>query len=186
MTRKNFVGVAIFGLSTLLVSGCAIGFNTGTETQQNSGNGRTANAGALEIRNAVVVVNPKDTALASVVMTVVNTSETDDELNGITAAKNVGAGGGTLPVALPHKQAVRIGYGSDVTILLTSTTGSLQPGTFVNLTLKFKSGESIPMSLLVVTNDGIYSDVVIPDLAITGTAIEGTLAPTVTPSPSAS
>jgi copper(I)-binding protein len=181
MTRKNFAGVAIFALSALLVSGCGIGFNTGTETQQNSGNGRTANAGALQVRNAVVVVDPKDLTRASLVMTLVNTSESDDELNGVAAAKTVGTEG-AVSVALPHKQAVSIGYGSDVTVVLTSVSGALEPGMFVNLTLMFKSGESIPMSLLVEANDGIYSDVKIPAAV---TPVENP-APTAVPSPSAS
>lgn len=179
MTRKSFAGVAIFALSALLVSGCAIGFNTGTETQQNSGNGRTADAGALQVRNAVVVVDPADTTRASVVMTVVNTSETDDELNGVAAAKTVGTEG-AVSVALPHKQPVSIGYGSDANVVLTSVSGSLEPGMFVNLTFMFMSGESIPMSLLVVANDGIYSTVVIPSVVPVASA------PATTPSPSAS
>jgi copper(I)-binding protein len=174
MARKNFAGVAIFTLSALLVSGCALGFNTGTETQQNSGNGRTADVGALQVRNAVVVVDPADTTRASLVMTVINTGETDDELNGIAAAKTVGTEG-TVKVALPHRESVSIGYNSDSHIVLTSVSGALEPGMFVNVTLMFASGESIPMSLLVVPNDDIYSDIEIPT---TGAAA--------TPAPSAS
>ena len=175
MARKKFAGVAIFGLSALLLSGCALGFNTGTETQKNSGNGRTADAGELQVRNAVVVVDPADITRGSLVMTVINTSETDDELNGIAAAKTVGTEG-TVSVALPHREAVSIGSNSDAKIVLTSVSGALEPGTFVNLTLMFKSGESIPMSLLVVPNDDIYKDVTVP--------ASGAVEPT--PAPSAS
>lgn len=175
MARKKFAGVAIFGLSALLVSGCALGFNTGTETQKNSGNGRTADVAALQVRNAVVVVDPADTTRASLVMTVINTGETDDELNGIAAAKTIGTEG-TVSVALPHREAVSIGYNSEAKIVLTSVSGGLEPGMFVNVTLMFKSGESIPMSLLVVPNDDIYKDVEVPGAATTEA----------TPAPSAS
>ena len=175
MARKKFAGVAIFGLSALLLSGCALGFNTGTETQQNSGDGRTADVGALQVRNAVVVVDPADTTRASLVMTVINTSETDDELNGIAAAKTVGTEG-TVSVPLPHRESVSIGYNSDQAVVLTSISGGLEPGVFVNVTLMFKSGESIPMSLLVVPNEDIYKDIEVPASSAAGA----------TPAPSAS
>ena len=173
MARKNIAVAAFLSAAVLLLSGCATGFDAATNTQGDSGNGRSMDVGSLQIRNATIVVDPADTSRATVLMTVINTDDaTDDVLDGIAAAKSVGVVG-EVNIPLPHKEVVNVGFESEYRIVLTSVTGGLEPGTFVNLSFMFASGQSAPMSLLVNEKSGFYADIEIPAVA----------AETVTPEP---
>ena len=162
MARKNIALAAFLSAAVLLLSGCATGFDAATNAQGDSGNGRSVDVGALQIRNATVVVDPADVTRATVLMTVINTDDaTDDVLNGVAAAKSVGVVGEVnIPVA--HKSTVNVGFESEYRIVLTSVSGGLEPGTFVNLSFMFAGGQSAPMSLLVNEKSGFYADIEIP------------------------
>jgi hypothetical protein len=172
MARKNIAVAAFLSAAVLVLSGCATGFDAATNTQGDSGNGRSMDVGSLQIRNATVVVDPADTTRATVLMTVINTDETvDDVLDGVAAAKTVGVVG-EVNIPLPHKEVVNVGFDPEdrigiPTIVLTSVTGDLKPGTFVNLSFMFASGQSAPMSLLVNEKSGFYADIEIPAAAET-------------------
>jgi hypothetical protein len=156
MARKSIAVAAFLSAAVLLVSGCAAGFDAATNTQGDSGNGRSMDVGALQIRNATIVVDPADTSRATVLMTVINTDDVvDDVLDGVAAAKSVGVAG---EVNIP----LNVGFESEYRIVLTSVTGGLEPGTFVNLSFMFASGQSAPMSLLVNEKSGFYADIEIP------------------------
>lgn len=162
MARKTITAAAILSAAALLLSGCATGFDAATNTQGDSGNGRSVDVGALQIRNATIVVDPADTSRATVLMTVINTDESvDDVLDGVAAAKTVGVVG-EVNVPLPHKEVVNVGFESEYRIVLTSVSGGLEPGVFVNLSFMFASGQSAPMSLLVNEKSGFYADIEIP------------------------
>jgi hypothetical protein len=167
MARKNIAVAAFLSAAVLLLSGCATGFDAATSAQGNSGNGRSADVGAIQIRNATVVVDPADSSRATVLMTIINTdSATDDVLNGIATAESV-AVDGEVNIALPNKDVVNVGFDSEnrigiPVIVLTSVSGALEPGTFVNLSFMFASGQSAPMSLLVNEKSGFYADIEIP------------------------
>ncbi len=162
MARKNIAVAALFSAVMLLLSGCATGFDAATNAQGDSGNGRSLDVGALQIRNATIVVDSADTSRATVLMTVINTDDAaDDVLDGVAAAKSVGTVG-EVNIALPHKEVVNVGFESEYRIVLTSVTGALEPGTFVNLSFMFASGQSAPMSLLVNEKSGFYADIEIP------------------------
>ena len=162
MARKNIAVAAFLSVAVLLLSGCATGFDAATNTQGDSGNGRSIDVGALQIRNATVVVDPADASRATVLMTVINTDDTaDDQLNGVAAAKSVGVVG-EVSIPLPSKEVVNVGFESDYRIVLTSVTGGLEPGTYVNLSFLFASGQSVPMSLLINEKSGFYEDIEIP------------------------
>jgi hypothetical protein len=100
-------------------------------------------------------------------MTIINTdAATDDVLNGIATAESV-AVDGEVNIALPNKDVVNVGFDSEnrigiPVIVLTSVSGALEPGTFVNLSFMFASGQSAPMSLLVNEKSGFYADIEIP------------------------
>ena len=172
MARKNIAAAAFLSAAVLLLSGCATGFDAATNTQGDSGNGRSMDVGAIQIRNATVVVDPADTSRATVLMTIINTDDaTDDVLDGVAAAKSVGVVG-EVNIPLPHKKVVNVGFESEYTIgvpiiLLSSVSGGLEPGTFVNLSFMFASGQSAPMSLLINEKSGIYADIEIPVAAET-------------------
>jgi hypothetical protein len=162
MARKNLAAAALLSAGVLLLSGCATGFDAATSNQGNSGNGRSADVGAIQIRNATVVVDPTDTSRATVLMTVINTDQaSDDVLNGVAAAESVGVAG-VVNVPIPNKEVVNVGFESEYRIVLTSVDGALVPGTFVNLSFIFASGQSAPMSLLINEKSGFYADIKIP------------------------
>jgi hypothetical protein len=162
MARKNIAAAAFLSAAVLLLSGCATGFDAATNTQGDSGNGRSMDVGALQIRNATIVVDPADTSRATVLMTIINTDDaTDDVLDGVAATKSVGVVG-EVNIPLPHKDVVNIGFESEYRIVLTSIGDDLKPGTFVNLSFMFASGQSAPMSLLVNEKSGFYADIEIP------------------------
>jgi hypothetical protein len=165
MARKHFAVAAAFSAAILLLSGCATGFDAATNNQPDSGNGRSIDVGALQIRNATVVVDPADTSRATVLMTVINTdAAVDDVLNGVAAAKSVGVVG-EVNIPVPHKSTVNVGFESEYRIVLTSVTGGLEPGTYVNLSFMFAGGQSAPMSLLINEKSGFYADIEIPSVA---------------------
>jgi hypothetical protein len=162
MARKNFAVAALLGAAVLLLSGCATGFNAATNAQGNSGNGRSIDVGSIQIRNATVVVDPADTSRATVLMTVINNDDaTDDVLNDVASEKAV-AVEGVINVPLAHKGVVNIGFESEYRIVLTSDANDLTPGTYVNLSFNFASGQSAPMSLLITEKSGAYADIEIP------------------------
>jgi hypothetical protein len=162
MARKNIAVAALLGATVLMLSGCATGFDAATNAQGNSGNGRSVDVGAIQIRNATVVVDATDTSRATVLMTVINTDDaTDDALNGVAPSESVQVVGETN-IPLPHKDVVNVGFDSEYRIVLTSVDGKITPGTYVNLSFQFANGQSAPMSLLVNERSGFYSDVEIP------------------------
>lgn len=156
--KKVALAIALAG--TLTLSGCALGFNAGTETQGNSGNGRTADVGVIQIRNATVIVDAKDTTRATLLATVINNGDEEDVLKSFTVDPAIKVT--SSEIKLIDKLPVSIGYNSDVKVLFTTTGDALTPGKYVDVTFVFANNESIKMSLLVKKNTEYYSDVEIP------------------------
>lgn len=177
MSRKHFAFAVILSAATLMSSGCATGFNAATNTQRDSGNGRSVDVGALQIRSATVVVDPADPTRATVLMTIINNDDiSDDTLIDIATADTVGVEG-EVRLALPAQQVVNIGFDSEFRIVLTSESG-LVPGQFVNVSLILESGQSVPLSMLINAKTGIYADIEIP------AGVEAEIAPEPVPSAS--
>lgn len=161
MPRKHYIFAAAISAVALLLSGCAAGFNAATNAQGNSGNGRSADVGSLQIRNATVVVDPADATRATVLMTIINNDDAmDDVLIGIATADSVSVEA-EVNISLPKREVVNIGFESDYRIVLTSLSG-LVAGEFVNVSLMLQSGQSVPLSLLINEKTGIYSKTDIP------------------------
>ena len=164
MPRKQLVLAVVFIATTLLLSGCAAGFNAATNTQRDSGNGRSIDVGSLQIRNATMVVDLADPTRATVLMTIINNDDAVAEiLTGVEVANNVRVEEYLL-IALPAKQVLNIGFDSEHRIVLTSTAGFV-PGQFLDVSLILKSGQSVPLSILINEKTGIYADVEIPTRA---------------------
>jgi hypothetical protein len=100
-------------------------------------------------------------------------------LTGIEVADNVRVEEYLL-IALPAKQVVNIGFGSEYSVVLTSTAGFV-PGKFLDVSFILKSGQSVPLSILINEKAGIYIDTEIPARAV---VVPEVIEPT--PSPSAS
>lgn len=161
MPRKQLVLAIVFSATTLLLSGCATGFNAATNTQRDSGNGRSIDVGSLQIRNATIVVDLADPTRATVLMTIINSDDAAAEiLTGVEVSNDVRVEEYLL-IALPAKQVLNIGFDSDYRIVLTSTAGFV-PGQFLDVSLILKSGQSVPLSILINEKTGIYADIEIP------------------------
>ena len=158
MSKKPAVLVALALAGTLTLSGCAIGFNSGTSQQKASGNGLTTNVESLQLRNMTVVADTNNPNSGVLIGTIINTADTDNALIGVAAARTVVAVGQTN-VALMAKSATTLNSSPDTTVALN---GLLTPGTYVNLQLMFADGTTIPASLMVVLNEDIYADVTMP------------------------
>ena len=160
MRLKRFVGIALALVTISSATGCAIGFGANTTLQKPSGDGRFTTTGDLEIRGATIVADTNDPSKGTLLVTIYNGGETDDELTGV--ASNEVAGQSSQAIMLGASQAVRIGFNSANTVGLTSANNSLIPGSFVALNLNFANTTSAELKVLVNANDGIYSDVQIP------------------------
>ncbi len=162
MARKNFAVAALLSAAVLVLSGCATGFNAATNAQGDSGNGRSVDVGAIQIRNATVVADAADPSRATVLMTVINTDDAkDDVLNGVVVADSVSVAG-EVSIPLSSKDVVNVGFDSEYRIVITSVGNELKPGTYVNLSFLFASGQSVPMSLLINDKSGFYEEIEIP------------------------
>ena len=162
MARKNFAVAALLSAAVLVLSGCATGFNAATNAQGDSGNGRSVDVGAIQIRNATVVADAADPSRATVLMTVINTDDAkDDVLNGVVVADSVSVAG-EVSIPLSSKDVVNVGFDSEYRIVITSVGNELKPGTYVNLSFQFASGQSVPMSLLINDKSGFYEEMEIP------------------------
>ena len=162
MARKNFAVAALLSAAVLVLSGCATGFNAATNAQGDSGNGRSVDVGAIQIRNATVVADAADPSRATVLMTVINTDDAkDDVLNGVVVADSVSVAG-EVSIPLSSKDVVNVGFDSEYRIVIASVGNELKPGTYVNLSFQFASGQSVPMSLLINDKSGFYEEIEIP------------------------
>ena len=163
VVKKVFLAIAL--ASSIGLSGCATGFNAATNTQGNSGNGRTANVDNIQIRNAVIVVDAEDPTRATLIATVRNVGEATETLKSIEMDPAITV---TMEeIELAKGSAVSIGYNSDVKVALTSVGKSLIAGQWTDVKFVFGSNEPIQMSLIVKPNKDYYADVEIPEVEVT-------------------
>lgn len=158
MSRKAIVA-AIVMASAMSLTACGHGFDAATRLQQPSGNGRNLTTETLDIRNAVLVVDPAKPGTAVLAATFVNTSDQDDQLVSITSDVAFTAVD-DVTTDIPANSAVRVSFNAEKTITLKSD--AFVAGKFVKITLTFANGEVADLSLLVSQNTGAYSEVVVP------------------------
>lgn len=158
MSKKPAVLVAMALAGSLVLSGCGIGFDAGTSQQKASGNGLTTNLETIQLRNLTVVADTKNPSSGVLIGTIVNTSDSDNALVGVAAARTVVAVGETN-VALLSNSATTLNSSPETTVALN---GQLTPGAYVNLQLLFADGTNVPASLMVVPNEDSYAEVTMP------------------------
>ncbi|CAB4851066.1 unannotated protein [freshwater metagenome] len=176
-TRRISVrtATAVLALTFALMpalSGCAIGFDAATGQQKDSGNGTTADIGALQIRDLTIVMGPSGSNSATLIGTMVNTGTDADALTGVTIVSQADAkvaftgpgvvdGALTLPAASAAKPAAsstRFGYNSDTHIDITGL--NVSPSAFVQVQLTFTvAGQPTPLSVMTVLPIGIYEGI---------------------------
>ena len=162
MSRQSIKLAALLISTALITSACAIGFNAPTNQQKASGNGRSANVDAIEVRGALVVIDPKKPGWGAFVGTIINTAPETDRFVGIELDPAIGRG---APNNNELKTQVPVQFGLPGQLSLPIKLNSVvKPGAFLPVQLDFQNNEAIPMNLLVENNDGIYSDVIVGSL----------------------
>jgi copper(I)-binding protein len=152
------------GIAALLV-GCGAGQITQTDTQQAAVNGASGSAGAIAIRDAQLaypvaskgVYQPGSSA--DLVLTIVNTGLTDDQLVKITtpAAVSVSVDGSpTGTKDLPGGFAVRSGTDMDDETVTTTVAPTTTTGSTIETPLATSAAPSKP-SKVTITLQGIRS-----------------------------
>lgn len=162
MSGKGFKLAALLIVIGLLTSACAAGFNAATNKQRVSGNGRSADVDAIQVRNAIIVKDAKTSGKAVLVATIINTAEDADSLAGLEIETDAGK---SVPyeIALGPQEPVQFGLPKQ-NILPIELNDEVAAGTFVRVQLDFQNNAPVPMSLLVENNDGMYSDIIFSDL----------------------
>lgn len=159
MSKRHLIRTAIVCVSLFGLTGCGIGFNPGTN-QRASGNGANQNVGDLEIRNATIVVDPRDPSAGTLLVSIYNKGNQTDRLAGITSLEFESQIGAVLPIET--NQALSVGLSADEKIYLASTTLALIPGTYVKTTFTFANAPAATLPILVNTNTGNYKDIELP------------------------
>lgn len=177
--------VAIVVAVAIGLSGCAVGFNSPTQVQKPTTGGQNLDVQGLQLRHALLVVDPANPTTATLLATLINTGDTEDALVSVSSTVDI-AGATFGQIALLPGRAVQIGYDqAGPLVALTSDTG-LVLSRYTRVTLTFASGAPLTVSLPVYSATGVYADVVIPKV-VDGklpSAIEFVVEPT--PLPSAS
>ena len=159
MANRHLIRTALVCVSLLSLSGCGVGFDAGTN-QKPSGNGANQNVGELEIRNASIVVDPRDPSAGTLLVSIYNKGDEDDSLTGLTSQEFESQFSDALPIGT--NQALSVGLSKDSKIYLASTTLALEPGTYVDTTFVFGNASSVTVPILVNANTGFYKDVELP------------------------
>jgi hypothetical protein len=137
-------------LAGLLLSGCGAGFTAMTNIQFAPGNGATADAGQIAVRNALLVQD-SGSGLVSLYTVFVN-SGPEDTLSSITVA---GANPVTLPngpIDLPTNQQVSLGP-NGTELLVNGLT--ISPGFLALVTYTFQNAGSVSAEVLLTTPQNI-------------------------------
>ncbi len=159
MSRQSIKLAALLITTALLTSACGIGFNAGTSQQKASGNGRSADIGSIQVRGALIVIDPKKPGWGTFVGTIINTAPEKDKFLGVELYPADGTSSRTNE-PLNNQVAVQFPVPGTRSLPLQLTT-DVKAGTLINVLLDFKTNSAIPMKLLVENNDGIYSDIIV-------------------------
>jgi len=159
VSRQSIKLAALLITTALITSACGIGFNAGTSQQKASGNGRSANVGTIEVRGALIVIDPKKPGLGTFAGTIINTAAEKDKFLGLAMDP---VDGNALPVnqVLNTQEPAQFGLPGQLSLPL-HLTSAVKAGTLIDVQLNFQNNEAIPMRLLVENNDGIYSGIVL-------------------------
>ncbi|MGY2083001.1 copper chaperone PCu(A)C [Blastococcus sp. SYSU DS0539] len=168
--RAATMGVLL--LSPLALSACSAGQVTQTATQERDKVGAMAQVGDITLR-AVTLAYPEDGAYeaggdATVRMAIVNGSQEDDTLTGITGegfgdavitpaddTGSAGSAGGSDELDIPAGSPVFVGTEDGPQITLTDLDEALTTGQRVELVLTFENAGEVPVSAPVATPDEV-------------------------------
>jgi hypothetical protein len=153
MTKRLVVLVA----AALTLSGCALGFDAGTNVKVIPGNGASYDADGIQIRGAGIVIDKANPNNGTFIGTVINRSEAEFSVVGISGASVTQSG--DVSVAVASGAIAQFGYESGNTIALN---GDFTPGHWVDVQLLLNGAKPVSLHVMVNNNDGVYEDVVVP------------------------
>jgi len=163
---SNLRRVAAACLATALaagLTGCGVGKDAGTITQQASGSGTNVTYNGIDLRQILLVAGPDGTASAVLIGTVVNTGP-DDVIQSVTIMNPPGStpyiGGtstvnGTIPLA--KNSSTRIGFNSEDHVDFHNI--SVPATSYVDLEMRFANAGVIPVKAMVVPAIGNFAGI---------------------------
>ncbi|MEI6229501.1 MAG: hypothetical protein WCP81_02135 [Actinomycetes bacterium] len=163
---SNLRRVAAACLATALaagLTGCGVGKDAGTNTQQASGSGTNVTYNGIELRQILLIAGPDGTASAVLIGTVVNTGP-DDVIQSVTILNPPGStpyiGGtstvnGTIPLA--KNSSTRIGFNSEDHVDFHNI--SVPATSYVDLEMRFANAGVIPVHVMVVPAIGNFAGI---------------------------
>ena len=180
MSRQNIKLAALLITTALLTSACGIGFNAGTNQQKASGNGRSADIGSIQVRGALIVIDPKKPGWGTFVGTIINTAPESDYFSGLVdystgnLFKSPDCIKDEKKCILTTQDPKHFGLPNQLSLPI-KLNSEVHAGTFVKVQLVFENTQPVtfqspkprvpganapePTSLLVENNDGIYSGI---------------------------
>ena len=139
------------------LSSCGRGFDSPTDQVYNPPIGVNEQSGTVDVLNAVIVTDGETTGSGTLVATLVNNDqEQDDSLTNIA-----GAGSDQVQVSPPSDTSIDAG---DVLSLLDTGGAKVEgdavkPGAYVSLTFTFANSEAVEVDVPVYLNEGPFADV---------------------------
>lgn len=150
--RRRLAAVALV-LATPLAAACTgRGFDVQTDQVYQPSVGENEHTENIDILNALIVSSDGSNGTLSV--SLVNDGDRPDALEQVTGEEVQGQ---FSPVRLPVGQLVNLSEKGEV-----SVTGTLDPGTFVEVELSFRNGDTATMTIPVVEPTGEFADVPLP------------------------
>lgn len=150
---KRLVVLVAAAATTLTLSGCAIGFDAGTNVKVIPGNGSSVDVDGIQIRGAAIVIDKANPTVGTFIGTVINKGDADFAVVGLSGD---GITSSDVNVAVPSGAIVQFGYESDNTIALTGTFAS---STWVDVQLLLNGAKPVTLHVMVNNNEGVYSEV---------------------------
>lgn len=132
------------------LSGCGTGFDAQTNQAYQPGDGSIERTADVDLLGVVAVDNADDTATISA--SIMNKSDADDRLVGVTGA---GRSGDAIdvevadPVDLPPGDLVSLGEEPEVVL----SSDELAPGYFTDLTFEFENAGPVDIDVPVVSRE---------------------------------
>jgi hypothetical protein len=170
---------ALVILSVPALTGCFNGQKATTTYQatQNSGNGVSAQTGAIKVENATIVIGPPGSKTGTILVRIINTGPTADKLV-FASVEGIPASITNSGTDLPPGASISFGWDSEHYINTYNLDAAVS--TYVPVQLGFSDAGLVDMSLLTVPPVGIYEGIApSPSTAPAASAV-----PSASPSPS--
>ncbi len=158
MKRIHVAAIALVLLATPMLTGCFSGKGATTNMQatMNSGNGVSAQAGAIKAENAILVLGPEGSKTATLLVRIVNTGPVPDAL---TSAKINGVPAYVTGDSTDLGSGVSLSFGFESDRWINAYDFDAAVSTYVPVELTFTDAGILPMSILTVPAVGYYEGI---------------------------